>query len=136
ERRERLLAAAPDLHERVRASGLLAPDALSLHLSACDLMLQPYGDGVSTRRTSMMAALAHRRPAVTTSGLLTEALWKQRRAVALAPVGEPAALGPMVVRLMDDVGERARLGRAAAQLYAERFDLEHTLAVLIEVNPA
>jgi glycosyltransferase involved in cell wall biosynthesis len=134
--RERILATAPELSPQVRATGPLGPDALSFHLSACDLMLQPYGEGVSTRRGSMMAALAHRRAVVTTSGVLTEPLWEQRRAVALAPAAEPAALGLMVTRLIDDAGERARLARAAGALYAERFDLAHTLAALAEVNQA
>lgn len=130
ERREHIAAAAPGLRERVRATGPLAPDALSFHLSACDLMLQPYADGVSTRRGSMMAALAHRRPTVTTSGILTEALWERSRAVALAPMDDLAVLGPMVARVIDDAGERARLGRAAGELYTGRFDLAHTLAAL------
>jgi glycosyltransferase involved in cell wall biosynthesis len=130
ELRDRLSSEAPALRDRVQATGPLAPDNLSRHLGACDLMLQPYGEGVSTRRTSVMAALAHSRPVVTTSGVLTEPLWAQSRAVALAPGVEPAALGSMVKQLIDDAGERARLGRAAGALYADRFDLTHTIAAL------
>ena len=132
--RERLLATAPELSARVSATGPLTPETLSLHLRACDMMVQPYDDGVSTRRGSMMAALAHRRAVVTTAGYLTEPLWAQCRAVALAPVSEPAALASMVARLMDDAAERARLGQAAGKLYAERFDLAHTLAALTETE--
>ena len=44
----------------------LANEEVSVHLSACDLMIQPYPDGISARRTSAMAALAHERPVVTT----------------------------------------------------------------------
>lgn len=135
ELRKRLLVRAPDLGARVHATGPLAPDALSLHLSACDLMLQPYAEGVSGRRTSLMAALAHRRAVVTTDGVLTEPLWAQSRAVALASI-DAAALESTVLRLLDDAGERERLGEAAGALYAERFDLAHTLAALAEVNQA
>ncbi len=130
--RGRLLAGAPELHARVRASGPLAPSDLSRHLGACDMMLQPYGDGVSTRRTSVMAALAHHRPVLTTTGIVTEPLWRQSGAVALVDVGDAVAMGAALAHLMDDAGERARLGAAAGALYAQRFDITHTIAALRE----
>lgn len=130
--RERILAGAPELHARVRAAGPLAARDLSLHLGACDLMIQPYDDGVSTRRTSVMAALAHRRAVLTTAGGLTEPLWAQSRAVALVAADDAAAMGAALARLIDDAPERARLGAAAGALYAERFDLAHTIAALRE----
>jgi glycosyltransferase involved in cell wall biosynthesis len=136
EQRDRLLAGAPEIHSRVRAAGPLAPGDLSLHLCACDMMIQPYGDGVTTRRGSMMAALSHRRPVVTTAGYLTEPLWAQSGAVAMADVGDAAAMRAAIARLMDDAEERARLSAAASALYVERFDVAHTIAALREVNTA
>jgi glycosyltransferase involved in cell wall biosynthesis len=132
EMRSRLLAVAPGLHARVRASGPLAPEDLSRHLGACDVMLQPYGDGASTRRTSLMAGLAHCRPVLTTSGVLTEPLWRQSGAVALVDAGDAAAMSAALAHLIDDAGERARLGAAAGALYAQRFDIAHTIAALRE----
>lgn len=130
--RARLLAAAPDLEARVRATGTLAPADTSRHLSACDLMLQPYDDGVSTRRGSMMAALAHGRAVVTTSGVFTEPLWSQAGAVALVDTGDVAAMRTALARLVDAAGERARLGAAAGALYAQRFDVAITIDALRE----
>lgn len=130
--RGRLLAGTPELQARVRATGPLTPAGLSRHLGACDLMLQPYADGVSTRRTSLMAALAHRRPVVTTAGAFTEPLWRQSGAVALVEGGDIAAMGAALAHLMDDAGERARLGAAAGVLYAQRFDIALTIAALRE----
>ena len=130
--RGRLLAAAPDLHARVRAAGPLEAAEISRHLAACDVMLQPYSDGVTTRRGSMMAALAHRRAAVTTSGVLTEPLWRETGAVILVDGGDAAAMGAALAHLMDEAGERARLGAAAGKLYAQCFDVAHTIATLRE----
>ena len=130
--RSRLLAGTPELQARVRASGPLPPADVSRHLGACDVMLQPYGDGVSTRRTSLMAALAHRRTVMTTSGVLTEPLWRHSGAVALVEAGDAAAMGTALAHLMDDAEERARLAAAAGALYAQRFDIEHTIAALRE----
>jgi glycosyltransferase involved in cell wall biosynthesis len=130
--RGRLLAAAPELDARVRATGPLASIDASRHLGACDLMLQPYPDGVSTRRTSLIAALALRRPVVTTSGRNTEPLWREAGAVALTDADDIMAMRDALARLVDDAGERARLGAAAGALYAQRFDVALTIAALRE----
>ena len=55
------VAAHPDLAGRVSGTGELSPAAMAAHLRACDLLLQPYPDGVSSRRGSVMAGLANRR---------------------------------------------------------------------------
>lgn len=128
--RAELLRAHPQLADRIHATGTLSTEAISRHLAACDLLLQPYPDGVSTRRTSVMAGLAHGLPIVTTSGALTEALWQESRAVALAEVGDDDALLDEVRRLRSSSEERARLRAAGHKLYRERFDLSHTLAAL------
>ena len=128
--REELLRARPELAGRIHASGTLVPERLSCHLAACDLLVQPYPDGVSTRRTSVMAGLAHGLPVVTTQGALTEWLWQESNAVALAPAGDDDALLDEARRLLASSEERARLGAAGHKLYGERFDLSHTITAL------
>jgi glycosyltransferase involved in cell wall biosynthesis len=128
--REELLRARPELAGRVHAAGTLPPEELSRHLAACDLLLQPYPDGVSARRTSTMAGLAHGLPVVTTRGRLTEALWEESGAVALADAGDDEALLCEVRKLLASHEGRARLSAAARTLYHERFDLSHTIAAL------
>ncbi|HEX7313455.1 MAG TPA: glycosyltransferase family 4 protein [Pyrinomonadaceae bacterium] len=128
--REELLSAHPRLAGRIHATGTLAPTALSRHLAACDLLLQPYPDGVSARRTSVMAGLAHGLAVVTTKGALTEELWEESGAVALAPAGDEGALLDEVKRLLATPADRARLCVAARGLYRECFDVSHTVAAL------
>jgi glycosyltransferase involved in cell wall biosynthesis len=128
--REELLRAHPRVAKRIHATGTLASEALSRHLAACDLLVQPYPDGVSTRRTSVMAGLAHGLALVTTAGRLTEPLWEESRAVALVRAGDGDALFDEVRRLLSSSESRARLGDAARKLYRERFDLPHTVAAL------
>ena len=43
-------AAYPDLAGRVTGTGELSPAGVAAHLRACDILLQPYPDGVSSRR--------------------------------------------------------------------------------------
>jgi glycosyltransferase involved in cell wall biosynthesis len=128
--RRRLIEKQPRLDGLIKATGALEAEDLSCHLAACDLLIQPYPDGVSSRRTSFMAGLVNGKPTVTTTGWLTEPLWVQSGAVALAPAGDTDAFVQQVRRLCMDAAERLRVGSAAAQLYQERFDISHTISSL------
>ena len=125
--------AHPAIADRMHATEGLRGEELSVHLSACDLMIQPYPDGISTRRTSAMAALLHGRAMVTTIGRLTEPLWSESGAVTRCrPRMIPRALVQNVAALLDDPRERgaAWAPRARTFLYLDRFDVRHTIARL------
>jgi hypothetical protein len=93
-------------------------------------MVQPYPDGISTRRTSAMTCLSHALPVVTTIGHLTESLWKERRAVLLSPVDSPQCLADQTNWLLNNADERRRLSTSGKALYDEQFALQHTIAKL------
>jgi glycosyltransferase involved in cell wall biosynthesis len=120
----------PELARRIRASGSLPPCEVSMCISACDLLVQPYPGGIATRRGSAMAGLAHGRAIVTNSGHLTEPLWFERRAVAMAPAADVAAIAALARDLLGDTARREHLGKSGARLYADRFDICHTIAAL------
>jgi len=128
--RERLLGRYPRLESRLHAVGELPARDVSVHIGACDLMLQPYPDGISTRRTSAMAALSHRVPVATTVGHLTEPLWAASGAVAASSVSEPATLAEQAAGLLNDEAARMRLGNAGRRLYEDRFHVRHTIDAL------
>jgi glycosyltransferase involved in cell wall biosynthesis len=130
--RDNLISRDVRLAGRVHATGQLAASELSIHLSACDLMIQPYFDGVSSRRTSTIVGLSHGRPVVTTTGRLTEALWAESGAVALAQADDADSMLQAIARLITDAGERDRLSMAARSLYDRRFHVRHTIAALRE----
>ncbi len=129
--REVLLTRYPGQRSQLHATGALAPRELSLHLSACDLMLQPYPDGVNGRRGSVMAALAHRKPVVTTAGRATEPVWRGRDAVLLGNWSDPDSLTRQISALLDDRAARAELAERGFELYKTRFDLKHTVEALL-----
>ena len=128
--RSRLIHRQPALADRVHATGTLAAGELSLHVSACDVMLQPYIDGVSSRRSSTMVVLAHGVPVVTTRGSLTEPLWIESKAVALAPAEDVFALVEATQRLLPDEAGKSRMRTAAKSLYETQFDLRRTITSL------
>jgi glycosyltransferase involved in cell wall biosynthesis len=122
-------AAAGFGDNRVTATGPLPSAAVSIHLRACDLLVQPFPDGVSSRRTSAMAGLANGVPVVTNLGPLSEPVWAGG-AVAAAPEPDPSAVAALAADLANDPKARAELGRRGANLYRETFALEQTIARL------
>jgi glycosyltransferase involved in cell wall biosynthesis len=134
--RDNLIRKEPRLANLVRATGKLPAEQLSYHLSACDVMVQPYPDGVSSRRGSFMAGLSHGKPIITTYGHLSEPLWSHTNAAIAVPVGDTEACIRCVRRLCDDASERQRVASAALDLYRERFDISHAVAALRQAGIA
>ena len=125
---EALRRAHPALASRMLATGEMTPSEVAEHLAACDLLVQPYPDGISSRRTSAMAGLALGRPILATRGFLTEPCWDEGGAVRL--VNGPAEIPAQVSMLLANESELAFLGTAGAKLYRERFSLNNTIARL------
>jgi glycosyltransferase involved in cell wall biosynthesis len=120
----------PNLAQRVHATGRLDARDLSFHVSACDVLMQPYPDGVTSRRTTVMAALSHGRPVVTTSGPLTESFWKSSNAVVLAGVEDADAFVSSVLGLLDNPTKRTQIAECARELYQSQFDIERIVCRL------
>ena len=125
-----LIQREPGLADRVRATGTLAPNELSAHVAACDVLLQPYSDGVTSRRTTVMAGLFARVPVVTTQGKLTERFWREHAPVKLADAGDIEATVKHVLTLLADPAERRRQGDAGRAFYDRWFDVNRTVAAL------
>ena len=128
---QQLLPAEPMLAGRLHVLAETSDEAVSLHLQICDLLLQPYPDGVTSRRTTVMAGLAHGVPIVSNRGTLSEGFWTDE-VVAVASSPDPEALADRVMALLDDSARRYALGQRGAELYRHRFALEHTIARLRE----
>ncbi|MDZ4685106.1 MAG: glycosyltransferase [Planctomycetaceae bacterium] len=116
---------------RISAFDRLPDDVVAQEIRTCDVMLQYYPDGVSSRRTSVMACLANGVPVVTTTGWLSEPDWAESQAVSLAPADDVAAIVTTVARLLDDPAERVRLAVTGYEFYHEQFSLDRTFNVLL-----
>jgi len=128
--RETLIKRFPSWAGRVHAPGYLSASDLGAHMAACDLFVQPYPDGVTSRRTSVMACLALGRAVVTTAGHLTEPLWTQTGAVATADLVDGAGFASTVIDLLRHDGRRLALGERGQQVYAEWFSVERIVNTL------
>jgi len=127
--RERFVQAFPAFAERIHATGAVPIETVSSHLRACDLLVQPFPDGISSRRTSAMAGIANGLPVVTNRGHLSESVWSSG-AVALAPTPDPIAIAQLATKLLANPVERALVGAKGAALYRESFVLEKTISRL------
>jgi glycosyltransferase involved in cell wall biosynthesis len=117
----------------VRAPGALSDADLAASLASADLFLAPLEDGVSTRRTSVMAALQQGLPVVGTLGALTDPeLATATDALALAPAGDVEAFAALAARLATDDEERLRLGRGARALYERRYSQAELARIVVE----
>ena len=128
--RDHLVSQCPAWEKNLHATGPLTSDELSCYVSACDLLIQPYPDGATTRRTSLMVGLSHGKPIVTTKSPVTEPLWEQSGAVGLTGAGDTTSFVKLLGEVLKDPKERARLSEAACKLYQENFDISHTVAAL------
>ena len=124
------LARHPDFADRTHATGSTSPERVAEYLSACDLLIQPYPDGASGRRTTAMAGIALGRPVVTDSGTATEPVWSDECLVVLSDASDTRAMVQAIVALLDDPAERTALGKRAAEGYARHFGIDRTLKIL------
>lgn len=118
-------APAPELPAAVavRTPGALDPRELSLHLLASDLLLLPLRDGLSTRRTTMMAGLAHGLPVLGLQSPHTDRILVEHpEALRLVTIGDRQGFAAAAIALTADVNRLRAMGEAARLLYERAFD--------------
>ena len=103
--------------------GPLPAEEVSRRLSAADLALSSYSDGVSTRRGAMMATLQHGLAVIGTDGINTDPELRAANgsALLLAAAGDNPAFAAAVRRLADDPAERARVAAGGLILFNQRY---------------
>lgn len=124
---EHVLAIRPSSAGSVRATGPLEAADVSAALRACDMVVQPYDDGVCGRRSSAMACLAHGIPMVSVDGRFTEPSWRNGAVRLVARIDDVPG---DVAALARDAAARSRLSSDALALYDQCFAVPHTVAAL------
>ncbi len=108
------------LTELVRCTGYVPPAEVSAALLSADVVLLPYRDGVSFRRGSLHAALAHGCAIVTTTPRVPIPELRDGENVLLVPPDDPESLAAAALRLHHDPALRQRIG-AGARALAQQF---------------
>lgn len=105
---------------RVITPGLLPAETLAAYIAAGDLFVAAFSDGVSTRRTTVMAALQHAVPVIGTLSAGTDSVFK-RGAVSLVDPQDPDEFHARVRALATQPELRATLSRDGRRLYEHEF---------------
>jgi glycosyltransferase involved in cell wall biosynthesis len=125
------------LSSRVTWTGFLVPEEVSASFAAADCCVLPYREGASFRHGTLMAALAHGMPIVTTAPSefadhqpATDL--EDGQDVLLVPPDDPKALAAAIARLAKTPELLTKLGRSARKL-SERFSWETIAEQHLEV---
>jgi glycosyltransferase involved in cell wall biosynthesis len=105
--------------DSVIGAGYRPPDEVTALWRASDIALLPYVDGASLRRGTLMAAIAHAMPIVSTTSRVTVSQLRNGENVLLAPPDDVDALAAQVIRLSVSPTLREQLSRGTAQLADE-----------------
>jgi len=97
-------------------TGYVDDEEVSANLLASDMCVLPYKDGVSLRRGSLMAALAHGLPIVSTWPETEVRELVEGQNIALVPPEDVGALAGKIQELAASEGLRRRLGDGAKRL--------------------
>jgi glycosyltransferase involved in cell wall biosynthesis len=120
------------LNEHITWTGHLTSEEVSASLCSADVCVLPYRDGVSFRRGSLMAALVHGLPIISTRPQVDIPEMVHGGNIWLVSPEDPDALAEAIARLADDDDLRMNLGDGARAL-SWRFDwreiARHTLEV-------
>src|SRR3990167_4728947 len=112
----------PDyLKGRIFCTGYCSSEDVSQYLSITDIFLLPLIDGVSSRRTSLMAALKHGLPVVTTKGFLTDDIFLQEDFTLLSPPTDKSLFVANVVRMAEDEKLKDAIGKKGREAYEKYF---------------
>jgi glycosyltransferase involved in cell wall biosynthesis len=109
-RRRPALRLPADLQKFYRPLGYLPAEDASRALHAADLLALPFVDGISERRTTLMAGLAHGLPVATTNGHNTGAALRRADFLTLANANDEGAFIGNVGELIRDDARRTRMG--------------------------
>jgi len=100
-------------------AGYRPPDEVTALWRASDIALLPYADGASLRRGTLMAAITHAMPIVSTTPRVMVSQLRDGENSLLAPPDDVDALAAQVIRLSVSPTLRAQLSQSAAHLANE-----------------
>lgn len=107
----------------VISDGQLSHEEVSYRFHAMDSLLVPFVEGVSSRRSSLMAGLQHGIAIAGTQGQLTDRILieKNEQAMLLAPLENRDKFKHNLHRIINNPTMRDKLGRAGQLFYQENF---------------
>lgn len=122
----------PELKGKILAPGIQSLEEISIGISACDVMIQPYGGGISTRNGSLMAVLSHGIPCVANRGHVTDPEWDEWGIVDLVDEDDFSAMVKKVKGLLNDPILRAKRREKILAHYDRYFSLRRSVESFLQ----
>jgi glycosyltransferase involved in cell wall biosynthesis len=129
---QRMEALGRELGLEILWTGYVEDEEVSANLLASDICVLPYRDGVSFQRGSLMAALAHGLPIISTRPDIQIEDLKEGENIVLVPPDDAEALAAKIQELAASEGLRRRLGEGALAL-AQDFSWDEIAKRTLEV---
>lgn len=114
-------------------TGFLPHPKVSKILSACDVVILPFIDGISTRRGSAIAALQHGRSLLTTRAGKVDSFFLHGENIYMVSVGDRQALTRGLLELVGSPEMRARIARGAEKLHQASFAWDVVAAEVVKL---
>lgn len=105
-----------DIENRVTWTGRISAEEISAFLYYATVVVLPFESGVSDRRGSLMAALAHHKAVVTTSPSVPIELFKNGVNMVWTDINDPENFAETVFQVLIDHEYRRRVESGAAEL--------------------
>jgi glycosyltransferase involved in cell wall biosynthesis len=115
------LARTLGVEAQMVVTGELPAEAVSAHLRLVDVFLFPQCDGVSTRNTTVMSALAHGLPIVTYAPTSGHYDGYRIPYGALVPLGDEKGFIHTAVEFLGRIDDRSEGGNANAEYFEKHF---------------
>lgn len=112
------------LRNLMKPLGYLSAADASRALQAADLLALPFFDGVSERRTTLMAGLAHGVAVATTWGHNTGRTLRKAGFLSMTPPQDESAFAASVVELLRDNARRRSIGETGRAAYHADYSWE------------
>lgn len=103
-----------DLNDVTYWTGYCSASQVSAFLASADVAVFPFSDGVSLRRTSLLTAMAHGLPVISTYvPNVTPNELGEEQGLRLVRAGDEQAMASAVIELASDRGQRSILSARA-----------------------
>jgi glycosyltransferase involved in cell wall biosynthesis len=127
------LAEYLNVSKQIIWTGKLSEGEVSFHLSAADIGLLLYTNGVATTRSILPALLGHGLPAVATPGCETDEWLLNSGSLIFVKNDDISALASAVIQLIQSPEIRVELSQKAEEVYQKHFSLSQAALHTYEI---
>lgn len=123
----------PELAHQIEFTGELNTAAISAHIQACDVMIQPYPKGLNTKKMSLLTALAHGKAVLSNKGPQTEKFWEKKECLSLYDDESKLDFIKKLEDILYDSSFKKTLERRSFDFYEKVFSPGKTLEIILSL---